>query len=193
MEAQPSRSKVRVWDRFVRFFHWTLAASFAASYWSAKAGKSELHAVLGYFVAGLLVARVFWGFYGSNFARFSDFVHSPAIVWSYLRAIAAGHPRRFLGHNPAGGYMAIALLSALGIVCVTGLSVFAVIDFDGPLTGLLIVSDRTAYVLEDVHALAVNVVLVMIAIHLIGVIAASFQHRENIVRAMITGFKESRE
>jgi len=166
--------------------------SFALAYWSAKAGHNELHALLGYFLTALIASRLLWGFYGSRHARFSDFVHSPATVARYLKAIVSGHPRRFLGHNPAGGIMVLALLVALLTISISGLIILAVIDFDGPLLGLLghALNDHQAYAVRELHALAVDTVLVMVALHLLGVILASFQHKENLVRAMITGDKD---
>ncbi len=191
-EAKPSGIKIQVWDRFVRFFHWSLVISFALSYWSAKAGKHELHAVLGYFVVGLVLARLFWGLYGSRYARFSNFIHAPAAVLNYLKAIASGHPRRYLGHNPAGGIMVLALLATLAFITFTGLTVLAVIDFDGPLLGMMkTLTDQEAYAAWSSHAYAVNFILAMVGLHLLGVILASFQHKENLVRAMVTGLKDS--
>ena len=188
--ARSAGTKIRVWDRFVRFFHWSLVISFTLSYWSAKAGKHELHAVLGYFVVGLVLARLFWGLYGSRHARFSNFIHAPAAVLHYLKAIASGHPRRYLGHNPAGGIMVVALLAALVFITFTGLTVLAVIDFDGPLLGMMkTMTDQEAYAAWSSHAYAVNIILAMVGLHLLGVILASFQHKENLVHAMITGLK----
>jgi cytochrome b len=175
----------------VRFFHWSLVLAFALAYWSAKAGKHELHALLGYFLVGLVLARLVWGMIGSHYARFTNFIHAPAEVLRYLKAIAAGHPRRFLGHNPAGGIMVIALLATLVFITFTGLTVLAVIDFDGPLLGLLKpMTDQEAYAAWSSHAYAVNIILGMVGLHLLGVIVATVQHRENLVRAMITGYKD---
>ena len=192
--AKPAGTKIQVWDRFVRFFHWSLVISFTLSYWSAKAGKHELHAVLGYFVVGLVLARVFWGVYGSRYARFGNFIHAPAAVLNYLKAIASGHPRRYLGHNPAGGIMVMALLATLVFITFTGLTVLAVIDFDGPLLGMMkTMTDQEAYAAWSSHTYAVNIILAMVGLHLLGVILASFQHKENLVQAMITGLKHPDE
>jgi cytochrome b len=190
--AYACNSKIRVWDRFVRFFHWSLVLSFALSYWSIQAGKLELHVLIGYFLAGLIVSRLLWGFYGTRHARFSDFIHSPATTLQYLKTIAIGHPRRFLGHNPAGGVMVAALLAVLAVISITGLAVLAVIDFDGPLLSLThAVNDQQAFAVREAHALAVNVILAMVSIHLLGVLLTSYQHKENLVRAMITGDKDA--
>ena len=193
-DTQPAETKTRVWDRFVRFFHWSLVIAFALAYWSAKAGKHELHAWLGYFLVGLVLARLVWGVIGSSHARFSNFVHSPTIVLRYLKAIAANRPRRFLGHNPAGGIMVVALLVTLVCITFTGLTVLAVIDFDGPLVDLLKpMSDQQAFAAWSFHVYAVNIILGLVGLHLLGVLVASIQHKENLVHAMITGYKDHDE
>jgi len=190
-QTHPHAATTRVWDGFVRFFHWSLVITFALSYWSTKAGHNQLHALLGYFLAGLIVCRIFWGFYGPRHARFSDFLCSPITVLHYLKTIVAGHPRRHLGHNPAGGLMVVALLGVLLFISLTGLLTLAVIDFDGPLLALThAINDHQAYAIREAHDVAVNLILVMLGLHLLGVLLASFQHRENLVRAMITGDKE---
>src|SRR5208283_2239313 len=97
---------IRVWDPFVRASHWALAASFAAA-WASSEGWERLHEAAGYVAGGLVLARIGWGFVGPRYARFQEFVRSPATVAAYLRAIAAGTERRFLGHNPAGGAMIV--------------------------------------------------------------------------------------
>ena len=191
IDTQPTMTKIQVWDRFVRFFHWSLVISFAVAYWSAKAGKHELHAWVGYFLMILVLARLVWGMYGSRYARFGNFIQAPASVLNYLKAIASGHPRRFLGHNPAGGVMVVVLLATLVLISFTGMTVLAVIDFDGPLLGMMkAMTDQEAYAAWSSHAYAVNVILGMVGLHLLGVILASFQHKENLVRAMITGYKD---
>lgn len=193
-DTQSAQTKTLVWDRFVRFFHWSLVITFALAYWSAKAGKHELHAWLGYFLVVLVLARLVWGMIGSFHARFSNFVHSPTIVLRYLKAIATNHPRRFLGHNPAGGIMVVALLATLVCITFTGLTVLAVIDFDGPLVDLLKpMSDQQAFAAWSFHAYAVNIILGLVGLHLLGVLVASIQHKENLVRAMITGYKDHDE
>lgn len=181
---------IKVWDRFVRFFHWALVISFAASYWTSQSGMQNTHIVLGYFIFGLVMARIVWGFAGSPYARFSNFAYSPRTVLDYLKAIGSGHPHYYPGHNPAGGAMVIALLVALAFATVAGFIVMMVVEFEAPLPGLMIhMSDAHAYLWRELHETTIDVMLVMIAFHLLGVMLASIQHRENLVRAMITGVK----
>jgi len=88
--------------------------------------------------------------------------------------------------------MVMALLATLVFITFTGLTVLAVIDFDGPLLGVMkTLTDQEAYAAWSSHAYAVNIVLAMVGLHLLGVILACFQHKENLVRAMVTGLKDS--
>lgn len=175
----------------MRAFHWTLVAVFVASYWTSQSGMQNTHMALGYLLVGLLIARLAWGFVGSPHARFRDFVYSPRQVLAYIGSIASGHPDRYMGHNPAGGAMVVALLAALVLTAVAGFIVMMVIEFEHPLPGLMLhLTDAQAHFWLELHETTVNVLLVMIALHLAGVLLASIQHRENLVRAMITGIKQ---
>ncbi|MBI3672756.1 MAG: cytochrome B [Rhizobiales bacterium] len=104
----------RVWDPLVRVFHWSLAASFAVA-WFTPGDSGVLHQWAGFAAAGLVAIRVLWGFLGTPYARFSQFVRHPAEVLAYLRDIAAAREARHLGHNPAGGAMIVALLHLAGV------------------------------------------------------------------------------
>lgn len=141
----------------------------------AEAGTWQ-HVYLGYFVVVLVVLRILWGLIGSRHARFSDFVKSPGTVIGYLVSTLRNRPRHYLGHNPAGGWMVIALLVG---VAATGISGWAM------KTDALWGEDWV----EELHEGLANGMLVLIALHLAGVVVASFQHKENLVRAMITGQK----
>ena len=110
---------VRVWDPFVRAFHWSLALSFAVA-WLSGEGPERLHELAGYATGALVIARVAWGFLGTGYARFSQFVRSPAAVVDYLKSVAAGSERRFVGHNPAGGAMIVILIATLAATAATG-------------------------------------------------------------------------
>src|SRR5450631_2577045 len=100
---------VRIWDPLVRIFHWSLAALFLAAYATGDVAL-KAHIVVGHGIAGLLALRIVWGFGGPHHARFSDFVQSPRVVVAYLRDMVLLRAPRYLGHNPAGGVMIIALL-----------------------------------------------------------------------------------
>lgn len=165
---------VRVWDPLVRLFHWSLVACFFTAYLIGD--PPAVHENAGYIVLGLLGFRLIWGIVGPRYARFASFVKGPATVAGYLKDIAGGKAERFLGHNPAGGAMIIALIFFVALTAGSG---------------WLSVTDRFWGVnwLEDLHEYAANASVVLVAFHVAGVVTASFSHRENLVISMITGNK----
>ena len=115
--------RVLVWDLPTRVFHWLLAASFAGAWLTGESERwRDVHMMLGYSVAGLILFRIVWGFVGSRYARFRSFVFRPSELFAYLRSLATRSPRHYLGHNPAGS---IAIFLLLGLGLVTALSGFA--------------------------------------------------------------------
>jgi cytochrome b len=111
---------VRVWDPFVRVFHWLLVAGFIVNYFELVREGKLAHQVIGYVVLGLVAARILWGFVGPRHARFRDFVVHPVAAVRHLRDTLAHRDRRHVGHNPAGGAMVVALLVTLLLVGLTG-------------------------------------------------------------------------
>ena len=168
---------IRVWDPFVRAFHWALALSFAVA-WLSSEDMESVHAAAGYVAGALVAARFVWGFVGPPYARFSQFVRSPETVLDYLKAIAAGSERRFIGHNPAGGAMIVVLLAAMAAAAATG---------------WLMTTDAFwgSTAAQHLHSIAAHGVLLLVAAHVAGVALASVRHRENLVRAMVVGVKRA--
>ncbi|MBN8438588.1 MAG: cytochrome b/b6 domain-containing protein [Candidatus Accumulibacter sp.] len=194
--------EIPVWDPLVRVFHWTLVISFCAAYLSEgelfEALQDRLsgewlqlvHVWAGYLIAGLLLWRVVWGFVGPRHARFSDFVRGPRESFGYLKDALTLRAARYLGHNPAGGAMIVALLLSLAATIVTGLALYGADKAMGPLAALLVESsDATIDAIKEAHEAATNCTLLLVAGHLLGVVWESLLHRENLVRAMISGRK----
>lgn len=168
--APGESERVRVWDPFVRIFHWGVAAAVLIAF-VTEDELQGLHTAAGYTVMGLIGARLLWGLIGPRHARWWDFVRGPRTVLSYLKDVLHGHPARYLGHNPAGGAMAVALIAGLIATTLTGL---AALDNEG---------------LKELHEACAYGTLLLVPLHLLGVALASLQHRENLVRAMIDGYK----
>ena len=168
---------IRVWDLFVRAFHWALAASFAVA-WLSSENWERLHDAVGYAAGALVALRVVWGFLGPRYARFAQFVRSPDTVIAYLRAIKDGSERRYIGHNPAGGAMIVVLLVAIAGTAVSG---------------WLLTTDALwgSAVLQHVHSLLAHGVLALVVVHLAGVALASLRHHENLASAMVVGVKRA--
>lgn len=178
-DAQPSQEMVRVWDRVVRSFHWALVLSFVTA-WLTSHSSEDIHHWAGYTSVALVAMRLLWGVLGTPYARFSQFVRDPGTVLRYLSAILSGREARYLGHNPAGGAMVIVLIAAMGSTA---------------LTGWLMTTEAYFGVswVETAHSLSAHGLLVLVLLHIGGVTLASFRHRENLVRAMITGRKRKAE
>ncbi|MGP3698024.1 cytochrome b/b6 domain-containing protein [Rhodobacter sp. NSM] len=192
---------IRVWDPVVRFFHWALAACFALAWLTAEEAQG-VHEWLGYAAAALVALRLVWGLTGSHYARFAQFVRGPGAVLAYLRDMATGRERRFIGHNPAGAAMIVALLLSMGGTAWTGwlmteperaAQLPAIVapafadDDDEHGRG------RGESAVEEVHEALANLMLILVVLHLGGVALASMRHRENLARAMITGLKRPAE
>lgn len=188
-------NEVKVWDPLVRIFHWALVASFLTAYLSAHDWFS-VHIGAGYVITALVVFRLVWGVIGTEHARFRSFVRSPMIVLSHLKDFVTLSARRYIGHNPAGGAMVIALLISLTAIILTGMQLYAEADNAGPFAGLhlgqyigLGADGGGKYFWEDLHVLFVNATLVLVFLHVSSVVIGSFAHRENLPRAMVTGKK----
>ncbi|MFN4203874.1 MAG: cytochrome b/b6 domain-containing protein [Tabrizicola sp.] len=195
---------VRVWDPLVRLFHWGLVAAVATA-WLTADELQRVHEVAGYTVAGLVAVRLVWGFVGSRYARFAQFVKGPGATLAYLGAMLRGQERRHLGHNPAGAAMILALLLTLSGTALTGWLIAdparvamlpdlpqvvapAWADEDGDEYGERRETDGP---LKEVHEALANLLLLLIAAHVGGVVLASVRHRENLARAMVTGQKRA--
>ena len=177
---------VYVWDPFVRVFHWSLFVGFTVAYLTEE-DLLTVHVWAGYVVGALVLARVIWGFVGSPHARFSDFLYSPATAFRYMRDLVLFRAERHLGHSPGGGYMVILLLVFLAATVITGLVVYGGDQQAGPLAGMF--TEQTGEAMEEVHEVVANITLALAIAHVAAVVLASFAHHENLVRAMVTGYK----
>lgn len=166
---------VKVWDNFVRIFHWSLVILFAAAYYTRDKWE-QIHIAAGYAILALVFARLIWGLVGSSHARFRDFLYSPRTIVRFLEDTARFRAKRYLGHNPAGGAMVVALL--LGLVVICGSGVLMTLDYFWGLKWI-----------ELIHEIATYAVLALIVLHVAGVILASVEHRENLIKSMFTGRK----
>jgi cytochrome b len=191
----PAQRKVKVWDPLVRVFHWTLVAGFFTAYLTeGEDATLSLHTWAGYTVLGLVLVRLAWGFIGTRHARFSDFVYRPGTIKAYVKDVLKLHPRRYLGHNPAGGLMIVILIASLLITTLSGTALYAAEEQAGPLAGWLGgVSHFWAEAFEGVHEFFANFTLFLVAVHVAGVVVESLLHGENLVRAMFTGRKRIEE
>lgn len=181
-EVPAPANRIRIWDGPTRIFHWTLVLLIPAMWWTAKNEQIALHVTLGLAMLVLLLFRIIWGFIGSSTARFGTFLKGPRGVMSHLR----GDGPAGIGHNALGGWSVAAML--LVLVAQVGLGLFAE-DDDGLVAGPLssLVSAETAETLTDRHEFMFNVLLALIALHIVAVLYYALVKRRNLVGPMITG------
>lgn len=190
-------NQIEVWDIFVRIFHWTLVIVFALAYLTGDDG-GRVHEWAGYAVLALVGARILWGYVGTRYARFADFVYGPPVILRYTVGLLTGHPQRYLGHNPLGGLMVVALLALLLATSVTGILSLP----PSPATSASLVSPAHANgdeqrvrkneqegMAKELHEALAEATLVLVGLHIFGVLLGSWRHRENLVAAMFTGRK----
>lgn len=167
-------TSLRVWDGVVRVTHWSVAA--IVCYDIVDDSGDQLHRVLGYVAAGLVLFRILWGFIGSEHARFGAWLPRPAGVLAYARALARGRAPRFVSHTPLGAVMMLAMWTLILLLAVTGwmsrLDPFW--GEDWPI---------------DIHRWLSNTLLGLVVIHGLVAIVLSVVGKENLVGAMITGRK----
>lgn len=233
--------RIYVWDKFVRLFHWSLVALFVTSYLTGE-NEHWTHFYSGYAIVILIALRLIWGLIGSKYAKFNEFVRSPRTVFSYIKSIVRGNPKRYLGHNPAGGVIIVVLLASLLVTTISGMKLLAIEEGQGPFASRINLSIvQKAYAddhhhehekhhtdehkedyehensvhkeqvkdyksrkeeytsehdhetdeefWEEIHEASISFMLFLIIIHVLGVIIASRQHKESLVKAMITGWK----
>ncbi|XGC81420.1 cytochrome b/b6 domain-containing protein [Bdellovibrio bacteriovorus] len=165
--------RIYVWDIFVRVFHWTLVICVFLNFWVTEEGDTP-HEVLGYIAAGFVIARLFWGFFGSPFARFNIWLASPKSVFSYLRNFKTR--KTYQSHNPIAGWMIIFLMS-----CIIGLAV----------TGFMMGTDTYfgEEWVEELHHWISDILMGAVAIHIIGALYESRHEKQNLVAGMVHGYK----
>jgi len=168
------REVVRVWDPVVRLLHWSVVAGCAINLIMEEG--NQVHRSVGYFVAAAVVVRVVWGFVGTGHARFTSFIPTPAILLGYLRALISRTEPRYIGHNPAGSIMIMALLGSLVVVSVTGWMMGLDRYFGNEL-------------LEELHETFAMTIAALAGMHVAAAIFESIRHRENLIKAMFTGKK----
>lgn len=176
-----------LWDIPTRLFHWLIVICLPLAWWSAETENYRLHQWLGYSVIVLVLSRICWGFFGSPHSRFKDFVVGPGRVLAYLRGEGAASA----GHNPLGGWSVLALLSLLLLQAVSGLFNSDDVFYSGPLHYGASVAFRDA--MGRVHDLAFNILLVLVALHILAVVYHQHWRKEPLVRAMLRGRATGRE
>lgn len=178
MQSTPSALPVRVWDRFVRFFHWSLVSCVLLNFFLVDDGET-LHQWIGYVASGLVVARIVWGFVGSEHARFTSFFPTPARLRTHVAALRSRRSDFHPGHNPLGAVMMLALMV---LVLALGIS------------GFLQTTDAFwgEEWLQELHEILASALIGLATVHAAAAIIMGRLEGVSLVGAMITGVKRAR-
>ena len=181
---------VKAWDPLIRVFHWSLVVLFLIAF-VTEDDWLNLHVQAGYAVSVLIILRLLWGLIGTKNARFMSFVKSPRATLRYFRQMLTCNIPHYLGHNPLGAAMVVALLSSIVLVSVSGMVVIAG-DGNGPLAGTIFSSWSGSWI-EEGHEFFANFTLLLVGLHVVGVLVSSLLEKDNLAKAMINGRKKNRE
>jgi cytochrome b len=184
---QRQARSVFVWDASVRFFHWLLLVIVLLAWFTGEGegAAAVVHRFAGETALGLIVFRVIWGFIGGEHARFRAFVRGPGAMAAHVRDLGSPAPKRWLGHNPVGGFAVLLLLITVAVVAATGLFSGGE-KGGGPFAGLW------GLELSEAHEISFRVLQALVVVHVLGVLIETIRARDGLVPAMITGRKRRR-
>ena len=180
---------VKVWDPLVRVFHWSLVITFLVAF-ITEDDWINLHVAAGYAVAMLIGFRIVWGLIGTRYARFTQFVKSPAQVITYVKKMLKFDVPHYIGHNPAAAAMIISLLISIIMVSVTGMAIIAT-GGQGPLAGTVVAGFNVEW-FEETHEFFANFTMLLVVLHVAGVFFSGMLEGENLIKSMVTGRKKYR-
>ena len=174
-----------------RAFHWLLVLLVAVNVFTGFVTPEwwlGVHNWVGYGLVALMLFRLVWGICGSEYSRVTSFIYPPRDTFEHLRGLLLLRPPHYVGHNPTGALMVFALAGVLIALVVTGLLVLGGEEKQGPLAAVIGYSVASAA--KQIHHWLTLLLLVMISGHIAGVVTESLLTHDNLVRAIITGWKQ---
>lgn len=168
-------ARIKVWDIYIRFYHWALVALVFSNFVLTEEGDTW-HNNFGYAAVALVLIRILWGFIGTPYARFTEFFPTPTKVRNYVAGILNGNAPRSVGHNPLASVM---MLTMLGLILLLGLSGWMM---ESTVFG-------NSEFMEEGHEFFANTLMACVGLHATAAIIDSLRQRENLVMSMIHGYK----
>lgn len=168
------KNRIKVWDIYIRFYHWALAGLVLANFIVEE--DEGPHEIIGYIAVGLVLVRIIWGFIGTPYARFSEFFPTPGKVKAYISELLAGRAPRTIGHNPLGSVMMLTLLALILLLGLSGWMMSTEFFWGSEFV-------------EETHEFLAGSLLACAGLHAVAAIIDSLRHRENLIMAMIHGYK----
>lgn len=179
--------QVKIWDSFIRGYHWLMVLAIAGLWWTGENGEMEWHLKIAIVLGALLLVRLLWAFVGSENARVSAFVRGPRQVAAHLRHLKDNNYTPSNTHNAMGGWAVLALWAVVAVQLTTGLFATDEIFFSGPLAHL--VSSDWQGILTDIHEGNFNVLLAIVALHVLAIVIYRLRGI-NLIAAMVHGKRD---
>ncbi|MGJ8647406.1 MAG: cytochrome b/b6 domain-containing protein [Marinomonas colpomeniae] len=178
-----------VWDWPVRISHWLMVLLFTGLILTGKSNDDymQYHFYMGYGLSAVIFFRILYGFFGSRYALFQQFIRSPKHTLNYIKSFLSGRPKPYLGHNPLGALMTVALLLVLSAQWVTGLFNSDDVFWYGPFNSL--VSEDVIRQLTYVHGLLPDWLLGLVGVHIVAVLYHEICLKEGLINSMVHGRK----
>ena len=181
---------IEVWDLPLRLFHWSLVGTVTAAAVTGflmPENWLDVHVWAGYALGILLAFRIIWGFAGSSYSRFRRFPLAPGKLLTHLRALKARETKPHAGHNPAGAWMIVLLLSLLIALTITGFITLGGQENLGPLAAF--VNFKTGELFAEFHEILAWAIILVVPLHIAGALAEEFLLGHGVIKAMFTGRK----
>ncbi len=178
-----------VWDWPVRISHWLMVLLFTGLILTGKSNDDymQYHFYMGYGISTVIFFRILYGFLGSRYALFQQFIRSPKHTLNYIKSFLSGRPKPYLGHNPLGALMTVFLLLVLSVQWVTGLFNSDDVFWYGPFNSL--VSEDVIRQLTYVHGLLPDWLLGLVGVHIVAVLYHEICLKEGLINSMVHGRK----
>ena len=186
-----SGRQILVWDLPTRIFHWSLATCFFGAWITHEMEASGfwLHTIFGYSALTLVLWRLAWGFVGTHYARFRNFVRGPAATLAYLRAATSRPLTAQVGHSPSGAWAIIAMLALIVLQAGSGLFNGGELLMEGPWYHAIPGWAKDFF--HELHELGFNTLLGLVGLHLAAILFYAIRKKQNLVPAMITGYSQA--
>lgn len=179
----------RIWDLPTRLFHWLLVLGViiaAKTGFFGPANSLDWHVWSGYCIGVLVIWRLIWGLFGSEYSRIDRLFAALRNLREHAGGLLTFKPKHHAGHNPAGSLMILGLIAVLLAITFTGIVVLGGVEKQGVLAGVTTYS--FGHLAKGAHQVLAYALVAMVIGHIGGVVAEIVLLRVPLIRGMITGW-----
>jgi cytochrome b len=180
--------KIRIWDLWIRIFHWSLATTIVFLLVSGETGWMffEWHKTAGEIALALVVFRLLWGLLGSSNARLLGLIQNPATALTHLKELFKRKLPQERGHNAAGGWAVLLVLASITAQAITGQFIADEEEFvEGAFYG--VASGQVTDLMYTIHMRNAHLLKIFVIVHVAMVFIYLIYARVNLIFPMLTG------